>query len=55
MMIYGGFTKYTKIVDFMSSGEGCLVIGRGHLNHFLKVYYFFFSINRHISDKLSMK
>ena len=30
MMIYGGYTKYTKIVDFMSSGKGCLVIGRGH-------------------------
>ena len=31
----------TKIVNFMTPGAGVLVLGRGHINHIVKMHYFF--------------
>ena len=31
----------TKIVNFMSTGAGVLELGCGHLNHIVKMHYFF--------------
>ena len=31
----------TKIVNFMNSGAGVLVLGRDHICHILKMHYFF--------------
>ena len=31
----------TKIVNFMTPGAGVLVLGRGHISHFMKMHYFF--------------
>ena len=31
----------TKIVNFMNSGAGVLVLGCDHISHILKMYYFF--------------
>ena len=31
----------TKIVNFMTSGAGVLVLGRGHISHIVKMHYFF--------------
>ena len=47
----------TKIVNFMTPGTGVLVLGRGHIGHIVKMYYFskiFFFTPRHRSDKLSL-
>ena len=30
-----------KIVNFMTPGEGVLVLGRGHINQRVKMHYFF--------------
>ena len=38
MMIKEGSTK---IVNFMTPGAGVLVLARGHINHIVKMYYFF--------------
>ena len=32
---------YTKIVNFMTPGEGVLLLGRGHISHIVKMHYFF--------------
>ena len=34
----------TKIVNFMTPGLGVLVLGRGHISHIVKLYYFFKNI-----------
>ena len=46
----------TKIENFMTPGAGVLVLGRAHLSHKEKMYYFFKIIftPRHISGKLSV-
>ena len=31
----------TKIVNFMTTGAGVLVLGRGHRSHIVKMHYFF--------------
>ena len=31
----------TLIVNFMTLGTGVLVLGRGHINHIVKMHYFF--------------
>ena len=31
----------TKIVNFMTPGAGVLVLGHGHINHIVKMHYFF--------------
>ena len=31
----------TKIVNFMTPGAGVLVLGRSHINHIMKMHYFF--------------
>ena len=31
----------TKIVNFMTPGEGVLVLGRGHISNSVKMHYFF--------------
>ena len=31
----------TKIVNFMTPGAGVLALGRGHINHIMKMHYFF--------------
>ena len=31
----------TKIVNFMTSGVGVLVLGRGHISHIVIMHYFF--------------
>ena len=31
----------TKIINFMTPGAGVLVLGRGHISHIVKMYYFF--------------
>ena len=31
----------TKIVNFMTSGAGVLVLERGHISHIVKMHYFF--------------
>ena len=47
----------TKIVNFMTPWTGVLVLGRGHISHTVKLYYFvkiFFSTPAgHRTDKLS--
>ena len=45
----------TKFVQFMTTGAGVLVLGRGHLYHLVKCIIslkIFFSNTRHRSDKL---
>ena len=32
---------YTKIVTFMTPRAGVLALGRGHISHLVKIYYFF--------------
>ena len=31
----------TKIVNFMTTGAGVLVLGRAHISHIVKIHYFF--------------
>ena len=31
----------TKMVNFMTSGTGVLVLGRGYINYIVKMHYFF--------------
>ena len=31
----------TKLVNFMTTGAGVLVLGRGHINHIETMHYFF--------------
>ena len=45
----------TQIVDFMTSGAGVLVLGRGHKSHTVKMHDFFQNLlptPRHRSDIL---
>ena len=51
----------TKIVNFLTSRAGVLVLGFGRINHVVKMHYIFknlllfFSTPMHISDKLSIQ
>ena len=48
-------SKNTKYVNFMSLGEGVLVLRGGHISHIVKMTItlkFFFSAPSHRSDKL---
>ena len=42
-----------KIVNFMTPGEGALVLGRGHVRQIVKMHYFFnkrpTALNGHLS------
>ena len=45
----------TKIVTFMTSGDGVLVLGCGHISHIVKMHYFINNrliFSRHRSDDI---